>query len=268
MRVATYNVMSGGFGDYTSSDLVPERLGLLQQAVKKIDADLIGLVDTFRWKELYSETDLSSWFGYPYVQHIDMNDTRVDKRIGLAILSREPIAEWHVVRAYNRNALQAMLMIDSVQTNVFLAYLDDLSEDTRLKEAAAIMEAAGSAAAVVMGDLNALTPVNVDGVRLEVAKYLGGSPGDQNVSILQPVVNEFLRAQVLPLFEKSGFNVYSNVSAPTALTSLHPLQMSPVFPIDYIIPRGLQVKSTQVLKDPLFELASDHYPLVAQILAN
>lgn len=56
---------------------------MLQKALKSIDADFIGLIDTFKWKETFSSNELSEKFGYKNVFHINMEDTRVEKNIGV-----------------------------------------------------------------------------------------------------------------------------------------------------------------------------------------
>ncbi len=47
--------MSGGFSSYTSASSLPERLDLIKQALKKINADFISLIDTFRWDKIFTE---------------------------------------------------------------------------------------------------------------------------------------------------------------------------------------------------------------------
>ncbi len=62
MKVATYNIMSGGFTDYDYSLPHPTRLPLIQKAVKAINADFIALIDTFRWDELHSNNKIASMY--------------------------------------------------------------------------------------------------------------------------------------------------------------------------------------------------------------
>jgi len=76
MRIASYNIMSGGFNSYNTTSAAPQRLPLLQKAIREIGADIIGLVDTYRWNEIYTEADLKRLFGYKYAYCINLNDER------------------------------------------------------------------------------------------------------------------------------------------------------------------------------------------------
>jgi len=87
MKIASYNIMSGGFNDYNFNSLKPQRLDLLKKAIKEIDADFIGLIDTFKWKDIFRQQDLKKLFNYKKVFHINMDDVRVDKKIGLTVLT-------------------------------------------------------------------------------------------------------------------------------------------------------------------------------------
>lgn len=96
MRIASYNVMSGGFNGYEHDTSLPQRLTELQTAVSELDADVIGLVDTFRWDEIYSPGDLKNIFGYKYAVCINLNDQRLREKghnNGLTLLSNTEILE-------------------------------------------------------------------------------------------------------------------------------------------------------------------------------
>jgi hypothetical protein len=72
MKVAVYNVASGGFNTYDSTADTPERLELLKEAVAAIDADIIGLTDTFRWAEVFTASQLQDTFNYPLVASLNL----------------------------------------------------------------------------------------------------------------------------------------------------------------------------------------------------
>jgi len=107
MKIAAYNVMSGGFNTYTHEGNNPERLTLLQQVIKGIDADFIGLVDTFRWKEMFTTEDLKRLFDYKQAFHIDMDDDWVDKKIGIAILTNLKVRQFQKVRIKTTSSVKA-----------------------------------------------------------------------------------------------------------------------------------------------------------------
>ena len=90
MRIAAYNILSGGFTTYNYESKTPERLQLLIKAIKEINADFIGLIDTFRWDSLFTESELRKIFNYKYVHCINLQDERlksIGANNGITILS-------------------------------------------------------------------------------------------------------------------------------------------------------------------------------------
>src|ERR1044071_8673670 len=111
MKIASYNIMSGGFDDYSRNHGTPQRLTLLQTAIKKIDADVIGLIDTFRWDEMYTESDLTTLFGYKYAYCINLNDERlrqIGHNNGLTLLSNVKINP-RTIQLSSRDAIIAQV---------------------------------------------------------------------------------------------------------------------------------------------------------------
>src|SRR5688500_17551505 len=109
MKFASYNIMSGGFSAYSYERSEPERLPQLQALLSRLNADVVGLVDTFRWDEIYSEEQLRQLFGYQYVACINLNDDRLRKsghNNGLALFSRVPWQSCVAVRIKTRDALK------------------------------------------------------------------------------------------------------------------------------------------------------------------
>jgi endonuclease/exonuclease/phosphatase family metal-dependent hydrolase len=270
MKVATYNIMSGGFTDYNSSSSVPERLKDIQGAVKEINADVVGLVDTFRWKDVFTDQDIMSLFGYPYVFHIDMDDTRVDKRIGLACLSRLPVREFKVVRLYNRNAIRVGMSESGRLIDIFVVYFDDISEETRLKEAMALTTTVSdNVSTLVIGDLNAIAPCDRALVKEGAAEFLAAEEHKNLSATIQPYIEQMLRAEVLPAFERAGFQIPVEPTSPTAFTRIHSFNMpKAVFPVDHILAKGEMVHGKRPLTSGIFKYASDHYPVIADIMTE
>jgi len=124
MRIASYNIMSGGFNSYTYGYSIPDRLYLLRKAIKLISADFIGLIDTFRWRDIYTEKDLKKLFGYKKVFYINMNDTRVDKNIGIVVMTNLPVNDFKNVRLYNRDCIKITLIEKKILIDVFTIYLN------------------------------------------------------------------------------------------------------------------------------------------------
>lgn len=265
--------MSGGFNGYDSVASKPERLELLRKAIAEVDADILGLTDTFRWKDSFSQQELIEAFGYQYSFHIDMNDTRVDKRIGVAILSRIQLKACAQVRLHNRNAIKASVLIPGTDevVQIFVVYLDDLSELTRMEEVRTLVETTErGVATVVIGDFNALWPEHVADVKHSMEQFFTNTThrkaGEDYATSLKPTLENLYQAETLPSLKAAGFSEPTNRALKTALTKLHPLNMSEAaFPVDHILTKDCRSKGYRVYDEPLFEEASDHYPLSAII---
>lgn len=269
MRIATYNIASGGFSDYSSLASEPERLHVLQKAVAKIDADVIGVTDTFRWMDIFTPEQVQTIFNFPYSFHIDMNDTRVDKRIGVALLSRHPIIAAEPVRLHNRGAIMAKVSAGRGRLlTVYVIYLDDLSEATRQKQIQALIKyLVADGPIAVIGDLNALWPEHVGEVKARVNAFLASHSsfkGRDDYRAMQEVFDNFYQAAALSDLKRHGFTEPLESRA-TALTPLHMLGLPNIFPIDHILLKNCVASEYTVLTGDIFETASDHYPLVASL---
>jgi endonuclease/exonuclease/phosphatase family metal-dependent hydrolase len=270
MRVATYNIASGGFTNYDSTARQPERLELLQKAIRTIDADILGLTDTFRWKDIFTSRQIEQLFDYPYSYHINMNDTRVDKRIGVAILSRSPIITHEAIRLHNRDAIKVTVRLANTDRllKVFVVYLDDLSELTRQKQVQdAVTYLSGAEPTIIMGDFNAVWPQHVPQVKRQVDDFLVSHPEFMQRDDYEAVkftFDNFYAATILPNLAEHGL-IEALELRPTAITPLHPLAMPTIFPVDHILGKNCTVSDYSVCKDALFDIASDHYPLMANL---
>lgn len=128
--------MSGCFENYELTSKLTNRFELLKDAVKTINAEYVGLCDTFRWKDTFSIEDLKQAFGYKHVLHVDMEDSRVEKEVGVAVMTNLEVKQFNIIRAFNRNYIETVLDI----LNIYTCYFDDLSEDTRLKEVNSLLK--------------------------------------------------------------------------------------------------------------------------------
>jgi len=272
MKIAAYNIQSGGFANYQSVADRPENLGLLQEAVAEIGADFVGLVDTFRWKDIFSDSDLQQLFGYKYSYHIGMDDVRVDKRIGLAVLSNFPIKRAQALRLATRNCLYTRVELPGKVLDVFTVYLDDKSEDTRLEQVRTLIQATPGERVLVIGDLNCI--YKSDGPKLwaDFEEFVRENPkfkerGDYE-SYFVPGIKDAMRGEVIELIRAAGFkDADSGPRQPTAFTRIHASGIPTIFRVDHMFgTKDLRVKNFQVLTDAIFETASDHFPVVCEIV--
>ncbi len=277
MKIAAYNILAGGFNDYGSPAEKPERLALLQPAIQEIDADIIGLSDTFRWVNVFIEQDVKELFGYEYVSFINMNDVRVDKRIGVAVLSRIPVKYFETVRLATRDCIKAVVSIESKSIALYTAYLDDLAESVRVEQVQVLLghiveDKKQGIESIVMGDLNMLAPVDMN-MRTRIFKDLF----DAGIRIEEifsdkpyyaAAIEELYKVEAMPLLSQAGLREPSgSENQLTAFTPIHDLHFPmPLFRLDHILhTQGVNSSEFLVHTGGIFEDASDHYPIACEI---
>jgi len=260
MKVLSYNVMNGGYNSYSSKANTPERLDLLKKVITDIDADFIGLIDTFRWKEVFTPNDLRKHFGYRNVFCIDMDDTRVDKRIGLTVLSKFDM-QCKQLRIYNRNCIKSTINRKGYEYTIFTAYLDDLSEDTRLLEIKSLLSQITRKNTVIMGDLNTFTKSDLEHIPKDVQNYFRKEP--DLYKDLKSAFQEMKRGEVVYLLQKEGFVNGMPTFQATAPSKLFPGDFdAPFVRIDYVFhSKDMQIKEAKVLKSGVLDRTSDHFPI-------
>lgn len=277
MKIAAYNILAGGFSSYSSAAGKPERLALLQQALREIDADVIGLSDTFRWVDVYTEQEVKELFGYEYVSFIDMNDVRVDKRIGVAVLSRVPVEQFETVRLATRDCIRAIVRMGDKRMAVYTAYLDDLAEKVRVEQVKVLLEhiaedAQQGIASMVMGDLNMLTPEDAakkqHGLDLLIEAGLDVEAVLMHDPYHKAAFDDLHAAQAMPLLRAGGLIEPLDAEGhATAFTKIHELHFPfPVLRLDHIVhTAGIVSSNFLVHQGGIFEEASDHYPISCQV---
>lgn len=261
--------MSGGFDDYKTASTTPQRLPLLQEAIKKLDADIVGLIDTFRWDEIYTRADLKELFGYTYAYCINLNDERL-KQLGhdngLTILSNIEIKA-HNVRLHTRNAVIARVQGSNLLFNLAVVYLDDTSEDARLKQIEALHSLIDfEEPLVLMGDLNSISYTERDRTETAFETFVKQNP--EIGAKIQPVVDDMLRAETIKQLEAWGLqDAGQKRQLATMPTSLFPAKVDgPFLRVDHCFySPSLSVSECSVPYDEIFQKASDHFPIVYDI---
>lgn len=272
MKIASYNVMSGGFNSCASTTDRPERLSLLQKAIKEIKADFIGLIDTFRWVEVFNTEDLKNLFSYKEVFSINMDDTRVDKRIGITVLTNLPVKKFQSIRLATRNCLKAEINFKNKVLDIFTVYLDDLKEETRFQQIKALLNQVSTNSTIIMGDLNTFRPEEIKQAESKIDSFLKINPDftkrEDYQSYFVPAFEGMCQAKVIPLIRSAGFaeiEVSDQISA-TFPTPLFYNAPSPICRIDHLFcTKDLTISNFKVLTGGVFNIASDHYPIVAEV---
>jgi len=266
MKIASYNISSGGFNGYNPVSFKPERIEVLKQAIKIIDADFVGLIDTFRWDEIYRENGLKQLFDYKNNFCINLNDERLKKKghnNGIAVLTNLVVYSFKTINLLTRDAIKTEVQIKDKPVDIFSVYLDDLNENTRISQITELLRHVTNKPTILLGDLNTVYPEDRPKLKSDLNHLLL-----ERSEFKERDFKELLRAEVIPLIKSKGF-VGARGDGPrtsTAATSLSKQKFGAIFKIDHIFHSpDIKVEKFQVLKGSIFEKASDHYPIVAKL---
>jgi exodeoxyribonuclease-3 len=297
LRVMTYNILNGGVDRRAGSET--DRLDLLARVIRDQRPDLLALQelrDFHRDGRLARFADrvgmrgrlARSWLGQP-----------------VAVLVRPParvISARPVRRPFHHAALRLVVATDHGPLIVVGTHLRPYSGGWRRWEAGWLAAAAGGPAggpagrlALVLGDLNSLAPAADDGPAPAAGgPASGGGPvpaaGEtpaaardqtERVHRLAPVYrSRHLRADgvtvdtraIATLYDAGFVDLFRRAgdggAGLTVPTGLGGAEFSAGLRVDYILGTPAvadRTRSCQVVRDGGADLASDHYPLVAEL---
>lgn len=265
-RIGMMNVRMGAFPTYSVEHEYPERLDLIQATVAAMKAEVVCLVDTFRWREIFSAGALGELFDYPFVHQMSLNCEVVDPRIGMTVFATEAVESCESVRIFDRDCLRLRLNVGGRQVVVYFAYLTNLSGVRREMQAVALLErveAEPEGPVLVMGDLNTLRPADVPQVLGSAARILAKLPGIQRLGTVSQGL-QLGYTGIIPLFERAGFrDQFAGNKSPTFRTMILGCELR--LRIDYCLSRGLDLADCEIMIDKMTAQASDHHPLVVTL---
>ncbi|HEY4160485.1 MAG TPA: endonuclease/exonuclease/phosphatase family protein [Candidatus Saccharimonadales bacterium] len=267
MRLATLNIQSGGFESYASTAGYPQRMGQIKEAVHVLDVDAIGLVDTYRWAEVFGNEGVREEFGelgFSDAYAINLGDPILDGKLGVAILSKKPLQNIRTIDMAGRSALAAEVS-DGEETLEFVsAYLAYDSEKQRVEQAKGLVAGLGKKPYVVAGDLNGTNR----GLTRKNTSVFGGE-ALQHLIVASPKVNDLHRAaaemtigETMRIFEAAGLTDADERRRRTL--HIHGIGL---LALDHVLypPKLVQVTNLKVPRTKVFRKASDHFPMVFEV---
>lgn len=259
-KMIGYNIMSGCFENYNFDSKLTPRFELLKKAIKDINADFIGLVDTYKWKESFLEEFLKEQFGYKHIFCIDMEDDRVEKNIGITVMTNLDVKEFNIIRAHTRNFIETVL--DGL--SIYTCYLDDLSEDVRLLQIKSLLNTIKTPS-IIHGDLNSYSLRDLQKESILREKFI--YENKELYLKLQPLTDEMERGEVIKTLEDFGFIDPDKIGIPTMPTKLFPANtVAPFVRVDYLMhTKDITVSNIEVPNTELLNKISDHLPLIAEV---
>src|SRR3989344_7755132 len=261
IKILSWNILSGGFKDYGSPEKRPERIDGLASVIKELKPDIVSLVDTHRWTDIFTVTQLKQIFGYPFVQPIKLDDERligIGHDNGVTVFSQIAGTEMQTIWLATRNAIKTKVG----GIDIFTIYLDDVNEDTRIKQIKAVLELVDIyTPTIITGDLNTFDRGDLEQTnkQLEVLGYKFPGP----MKSMKRSLNEMKRGEVTKILVNAGFIDMGKGKGNTVPAKLFPLPVNdPVLRLDYAFGNNLiKLEEFKVLTDEKYGNLSDHYPI-------
>jgi len=259
--ILSWNILSGGFKSYEDPAKRPGRIDALVKAIKEVKPDVVSLVDTYRWTEVFNVEDLKNMFGYANAYSVKLNDKRlITKRHdnGITVFSQIPNTNMQPFWISTRNAVKTHVG----GIDLFSVYFDDLSEDARLKQTKAVLKLVDpNTLTIVIGDLNTIDGHDLSQTNVRLLELAQKFP--KQMKYMENVFNEMKRGEITRMFENRGFIDLGKDKGNTVPAKLFPLPVEkPIARIDYAFAnRKVKLEEFKVLTDENFGKLSDHYPI-------
>lgn len=242
-----WNIKAGGFDAYSPDLVSPSR----EEGIRAVISDFrnahrasaVSLSDAYRWDTTYGgNAGIADHLGYSEARFVPLDDERLKNRgedgIGVVFATNQRIESSQPIDLDTRQGLLTVMDIGKYGLQVASVYLDDLSEDTRLRQIRALVAGIEKdMPTVLVGDFNALRPkmsgasVSIKARDMAVRALAFGVPKRSELGV---AIREMNRREAAPLLESLGFrDADAARKRPTAPAVL------PIFGIDYALHNDL-----------------------------
>jgi endonuclease/exonuclease/phosphatase family metal-dependent hydrolase len=260
-EILSWNILSGGFKDYGGSEKRPGRIDGLASVIKDLNSDIVSLVDTHRWTEVFTPDELKQIFGYPYVHTIKLDDQRLITKghdNGVTVFSQVAGTETQTIWLATRNAIRTKIS----GIDIFSVYLDDVSEDTRIKQIEAVLKLVNpNTPTIITGDLNTIDKDDLAETNKQLETLGRKFPGP--MKSMEGSLNEMKRGEIAKILKDQGFIDLGKDEGNTVPAKLFPLPVEkPILRLDYAFGNNqVKLEEFKVLTDEKYGNLSDHYPI-------
>lgn len=294
IEMMTWNINAGGFDDYTADQSIPGREAAITDFISnkhRHGVSAVCLSDAYRWGDQYRDQNtpgdgIARHLGYKYARFVDFQDERLTADagagIGVAFATDHKIEQTRELDLITRQGMGVIIDIGRSGLQIANVYLDDLSEDLRIKQLSSLVnELEPDMPTIITGDLNALR----DGMSQSKASIRSRDMAVRAVAALFPKRGGYLSGLDIPKIQpridrlaEIG-TVTKDMNRRLAIPHLRSLEFAdadaaemrptapaklPVYSLDYVFYNaGVQVTDVNVEKLPTAE--SDHRPLTYSV---
>ncbi len=250
MRIASYNLYEGA--QNTEAEL--------RQFVDEQDLDVLCLQEANGWAD-GSPTQLDDFADVTGLSNWVYGDSNT--RFKLATLSKSPIVDSEVhTDDFWHSAIHSIVQGDTEPLHIWNVHLNPGNEDQRLAEAKLLMSLIDpDERALIMGDFNSLSRTDEYSEDLISELTAKGITKFGTTNLRYDVTDFFTEAGLVDVAASLASRT-NTVPTPANQDVYHAAELR----LDYMFAtQGLAkvIKHIEVIKTPLTDSISDHYPLVA-----
>jgi len=269
LKILSWNIEHGGYRSYDDRSPKPMKMEMIIEAVRQVNADVVSLVDVFRWSEVYSSQELGDKFGFENVYMTDFEDKgskHKNGQLGLVVMTNLTVNRFEKFRAYDRNFIKTSVTVGDKKLDVFSIHLNHASEEKRAKETQKILDLVKiNSPTIITGDFN-----TIDKDDLVDTRKMTDHPIIKVGSIIKksrPIIVGMYPATITQKFVEARLTDFGKDRGNTFPTFRVPLVLKrPAARLDYAFgSKEVKLLSFKVLRDKKFEKLSDHYPILVEI---
>ncbi|MCL4384072.1 hypothetical protein M1116_01305 [Patescibacteria group bacterium] len=248
--------------------MYPKRLPELAAAVKSARADWVALIDTYRWKRIFTEKEIGEHFGYQKVFSIDLNDGRMknfEADSGITVMTNFEQVIFQTVRLDNCQAIKTEIREEEKTWEIFAVYLEVVEEEIRKAQIKALLQLVDpKKATILIGDFNSIDGKDLSWPTKCLLRSGAKVIGDRT---FKRAIPEMMRGEGTALIKAQGFQDADPKRRPTIPSKLFVLPIPfPLLRLDYgFYNQRVKPINFEVLRGPLFEKTSDHYPILWEV---
>lgn len=241
VKMATWNIQSGGYAGYELADSAPVREVAIKDHVDYLrqedGIEGISLVDTFGWRERYGhDAFIARHLGFQAARFVSLDDERLNgiygESPGIVVATDLPVHEFRELDLDTRQGLGVIFNLGKYGLQVANGYLDDLDNNARMRQSRALIDSLEPGIPTILqGDFNTLR-MDMSGASFDTRlrnfgiEVLARFMPDSHLGLSIKGMNE---RNVIPFFEANGFRDGDPLRRPTAPARL------PAFGIDYVL---------------------------------
>jgi endonuclease/exonuclease/phosphatase family metal-dependent hydrolase len=268
MKIVHWNIEHGGFRSYQDRANKPAKIDQIVGVIKEVKADLVSLVDVYRWTDVFSVEELSKMFGFKESYMANFNDEGLKHfpgQLGSAVMTNLTVKKFEKIKVYDRHFLKTTIEDRGKTLEIFTVHLNHAAENKRQMETEELLKKVTKNPTLILGDFNT---IDVD--ELERTRKVTDQPvvkiGSQ-VKGVRWIIEGMYPASITKMFSEAGLRDLGKGRGNTYPTFKVPLFLKePAARLDYAFgSKDLDLKSFKVLNEKKFEGLSDHYPILVEI---